>query len=267
MNEMIEKKERFRCLVNSPPMNSEPGLQNIIKILCISDTHMLHEEIDFSNSPSDCDIIIHAGDFCGWSKDSELKRFRHWFRALPFKHKIVIAGNHDWPMDWKSSMFMENGSSRLSPFRPRSREMALLFQQNFKRDGIHYLEDSGVNIMGLNFWGSPWQPPFYDWAFQLPESKLAKYWEMIPITTDILITHTPPYGILDNNGRGSETLMARIHELKLKAHIFGHIHESHGLQELCNGTVFVNAAICDISYNPTNWPIAISIGVPNEQKA
>lgn len=163
------------------------------------------------------------------------------------KHKIFVAGNHD--------IIFETSN---------------LAAKEIRQDGTHYLEDSSVVIDGIHFYGSPWQPAFYDWAFNLPRNSpaLARKWESIPSDTDVLITHGPPYGILDvtkdyfnspNHSVGCELLRQEVADrLLLKLHCFGHIHHSYGQVKVDN-TLFVNAAICDESYQPTRDPIVVEI--------
>jgi len=133
--------------------------------------------------------------------------------------------------------------------------------------GITYLQDSGCEIEGVKFWGSPWQPWFFDWAFNLERGEqLRRKWALIPDDTDVLITHGPPAGILDlcPDGRrvGCGDLRLRVEQIEPMAHIFGHIHHSAGQVEPLVGrrTRFINAAICDESYLPTN-PVQV-IGLP-----
>ncbi|MDF1816105.1 MAG: hypothetical protein P1V20_28145, partial [Verrucomicrobiales bacterium] len=107
-------------------------------------------------------------------------------------------------------------------------------------------------------WGSPWQPEFHDWSFNLPRgSALAEKWALIPEDTDILITHSPPRGILDlcsHGGReGCDDLLKRVVELRPALHLFGHIHEAHG-KEFHNETNYINASICNLGYRPVNSP-------------
>jgi len=130
--------------------------------------------------------------------------------------------------------------------------------------GVHYLEDSGIEIDGVSFWGSPWQPEFNHWAFNLYRGEqLAQKWALIPDDTDVLITHGPPLGILDfvpsGEHVGCEDLKNRVDQMpSLKAHIFGHIHYSYGMVAR-NGKYFVNAANCSEEYEAVNVPIAIDI--------
>ena len=203
-----------------------------MKIVCISDTHTLHRQVEVP----DGDVLIHAGDLCNRGTRGEVKQFMAWLAELPHRHKIFIAGNHDWPF-YKF---------------PR-------FAKRWVKHGI-YLQDTSVTIERVKFYGSPWQPEFYDWAFNLPRGKhLARVWSCIPEDTDVLITHPPPLGILDAGDRlGGEDLARRIQELSLKLHVFGHVHLGHGTEEREN-TTFVNASICDIDYRPVQAPIVVEL--------
>jgi Icc-related predicted phosphoesterase len=146
--------------------------------------------------------------------------------------------------------------------------------ENLSQSDITYLEDSSFTIetpefsRPIKFYGSPWQPWFYDWAFNLPRlgTELQEKWNRIPEDTDVLITHTPPngYGDLVNNWKqpnthvGCECLISRVGEINPLVNIFGHIHEGYGVQ-YGGKTLFVNAAICTAGYEPTNKPIVIDL--------
>lgn len=211
-----------------------------MRLVCISDTHNHQIEIP----PGD--ILIHAGDATNTGTIDELQDFFIWFSSLPHEHKIFVAGNHDLLFE-----------------RDKVSAMSLL------DDRIIYLEDAWVVINDMKIYGSPWQPVFYEWAFCLPRGEmLAKKWKLIPDDVEILITHCPPYGILDEASdergivnEGCEELKRRVEILckkKLKAHIFGHIHEANGVLEKY-GVKFINASICDESNLPTRKPIVIDI--------
>ncbi len=208
-------------------------------IVCISDTHNRHDEI---NVPVG-DILIHAGDATTIGNLPQITAFNRWFSSLPHKHKLFIAGNHDW-------MFETNPT----------------FAQSLLDKSIHYLQDSFINIEGLKIYGSPWQPRFYDWAFNLNRgAELAEKWKLIPNDTDILITHGPPNGILDEVPRkffventGCEELRKVVEKIKPKLHVFGHIHCGYGQTEQF-GTKFVNASTCDEEYQPTQLPIVVDL--------
>lgn len=218
-----------------------------MKIIFISDTHTLHGQM--LNEIPEGDVLVHCGDVSGRGVGSEIQDFLAWFSSLPHKNKIFIAGNHDFGFQYRDHVLQKTLES--------------LREQN-----IHYLEDSGIEIDGVKFWGSPWTPPFYNWAFMLNEDEIKEKWEMIPRDTNVLITHGPPLGILDlvvygQENVGCPALMEEIVKLKdLKVHAFGHIHEEYGtamgLGE--NGPIFINASTCTLRYKPWNKPIVIEIG-------
>jgi len=196
-----------------------------MRLVCLSDTHTLHERVEVP----DGDVLIHAGDFCGRGDTFEAFTFAQWFLGQPHRHKVVVAGNHDVCLEKDSSL-------------------------GRKLFGGAYLFESGVEIEGLKFWGAPWQPEFYDWAFNLPRGpRLREKWAKIPVGVDVLITHGPPHGVLDRVGdrlTGCEELKKALVRVKPKLHIFGHIHEGYGRE---GGSV--NASICTAAYRPTNSPI------------
>lgn len=210
-----------------------------MRLVCISDTHSLHRHIP--HVPAG-DVLIHAGDCLGAGTLDNVKDLNDWLGTLPHQHKIVIAGNHDW-------VFQE------------ARSFAIEALTN-----ATYLEDSGVEIDGVRFWGSPWTPTFMDWAFMRDRGKpINEHWGLIPADTDVLITHGPPHGIADEVDMGLQfehvgcvDLLQRVRQLSLKAHIFGHIHEGYGEYTL-NRTRFINASTCTERYEPTNSPIIIDL--------
>ncbi|MBW2962466.1 metallophosphatase domain-containing protein [Mesonia aestuariivivens] len=207
-----------------------------MKITCVSDTHNLHEKIIL---PTEGDVIIHAGDSTEGGTKRELKNFLKWFSALPFKHKIFIAGNHDF--------FLENISAP---------ELHRLIPKN-----VTYLKDNGITIEGVKFWGSPYIPSQDKWAFTKPVNKMEAHWEKIPDNVDILITHTPPKGILDETNRqveiGCPALAKEILNKKPKVHVFGHLHENYGTVKL-QYTTYINATSFFKDLNFINMPITLN---------
>ena len=95
------------------------------------------------------------------------------------------------------------------------------------------------------------------------DEQLANKWALIPENTDILITHTPPYSILDMTDAckhvGSHSLRARVSEIKPKLHVFGHIHEQGGHEFEWNGTKYVNASHMEENYIPINQPVRVEL--------
>ncbi len=210
-----------------------------MKIVCLSDTHNRHELI----AVPDGDVLIHAGDATERGTIEEIVRFNRWFAGFPHWHKIFVAGNHDW-------LFETNND----------------FARNLLDASIHYLQDSFVEIENLKIYGAPWQPRFFDWAFNLNRgAELAEKWRLIPNNVDVLITHGPPFGILDEVARGilventgCEDLKKRVVEIRPKLHVFGHIHCGYGRIEKF-GVQFINAANCNESYEPTNAPVIVDV--------
>lgn len=202
-----------------------------MKIVAISDTHGQHHDLDLPKG----DMIIHAGDVSKRGTKTEILDFLDYFSALDYEYKIFIAGNHDF--------FFEKESAE---------DIANVIPPN-----VIYLNDSGIQIEGVNIWGSPIQPWFFDWAFNRQRGiDIVKHWELIPKNTDILVTHGPPMGILDKTTKGlsvgCEELTRTIESLhQLKMHIFGHIHEAYGCQEM-GGTEFINASVLDVKYRLRN---------------
>lgn len=209
-----------------------------MKLILISDTHNKHRWIKTNEIPEG-DVLIHAGDYSGRGSTEETKSFLDWFSNFHHKHKIFIAGNHDF-------FFEKKSQAEIDAILP---------------DNIIYLNNSGFTIDGINFWGSPDQPIFFDWAFNKTEEELKETWSKIPSNTDVLITHSPPYGILDKTIRGKSVgcnhLMRQVEIIQPKVHVFGHIHESYGIFEKHN-TTFVNASLLNEKYYRVNEPIEIT---------
>jgi Icc-related predicted phosphoesterase len=133
---------------------------------------------------------------------------------------------------------------------------------------ITMLLDSACDVDGVAFYGSPWQPWFGGWAFNFPRSDdddvAFTTWRRVPDKTEVLVTHGPPYGILDRVARGGmsvgdRVLRERVATLgRLRLHAFGHIHEAYGEVDI-DGVRYANASICTLQYEPTNAPIVIDL--------
>ena len=196
-----------------------------MRIWHISDTHSYHEQLEI---PSNIDMIIHSGDCSNninpYLNENEVRQFINWYKEVPVKYKIYVAGNHD-----------------------TSIEKRLITKKDFEDAGIIYLEDDVVEIEGLYIYGNPYTPKYGNWAFMKTPEKLNRYWrEVRPIYTDILVTHGPPKGILDksyNRSReidqcGDKNLLNMVKELNPIYHLFGHIHNVKDL---------MNSGTCSLS--------------------
>jgi len=220
------------------------GISNKImkkKITFISDTHNKHKHLTskgMGNILGSGDILVHAGDCTSMGQKHEINEFLKWFSNTEFEHKIFIAGNHDFGFEEQTDI-----------------------AQEYKNLGITYLFDNDITIDGIKFYGSPWQPEFHNWAFNLPRGEeLAAKWEKIPDDVDILITHGPAYGILDyapiGGHVGCEELYRKIAEVKPKIHVCGHIHDGYG-QKTMGGIEFLNASVLNDRYEYAHKPIVV----------
>ncbi len=210
----------------------------MMKITFFSDTHNQHSRISFTSG----DVLVFCGDLTTRGALSEVKDFSDYVKNLNYNHKIVIAGNHDFCFEDQRRVEAEK----------------ILTDNN-----LIYLNDTGVEIDGVLFWGSPIQPWYHDWAFNRPRGEvIKKHWDLIPINTNVLITHGPPFGILDlcsDGGRvGCHDLLESVKKIKPQINAFGHIHESYGTDEL-DGIKFINASSLNKSYKQTNLPISIDL--------
>jgi len=215
---------------------------------CISDLHGCKPALQGG------DLLIVAGDLTGRDTMPEYLKFNEWLSDQDYKRKIVIAGNHDGLIEKGVDVLVGKGKNMLC--NPLLAHLSV------------YLQDSGTTFEGLKIWGSPWTPTFLNWHFMKDRGDpIKEKWDLIPDDTDILITHGPPYCILDKvevsskgdkyKRAGCMDLMNRIPQLKnLKLHVFGHIHGSCGMESI-RGVTFVNASIMDEDYNPVNKPVRI----------
>jgi predicted phosphohydrolase len=198
-----------------------------VRIVAVADTHLFHADLDVP----DGDVFVHAGDLCRGGDLDELREAVAWIAALPHRHKVIVAGNHDWAF---------------------AREPAVA---RAAIAGAIYLEDAETTIDGLRFYGSPWQPEFNDWAFNLPRGpRLAEVWSKIPTGIDVLVTHSPPAGFGDRSPVGDRAgcadLRRRLAVVRPRLHLFGHIHQDGGLWQH-DGTVHANVTTWECERAPT----------------
>lgn len=207
-----------------------------MKVWHISDTHGFH---DLLTIPNDIDLVIHSGDCSNYrdpySNESEVRTFIDWYKELPIKHKVYVAGNHD-----------------------TSIEKGLVKASEFYENNIHYLENDYVTIEGVKIFGSPHTPQFGNWAFMKDRVKLERFWRVaIHEPCDIIVVHGPPKGCLDksydrdNNMEscGDKSLLNLILDMEPKYMLFGHIHNCKDI---------INAGMLKLSGCPT-WFINGSV--------
>lgn len=235
----------------------------------ISDTHGKHRALSENNMLPDGDVLLHAGDLTNVGEVKQISDFCDWMSELTqYKHKIVIAGNHDLTLDEDS--YYPELCKRFHFGKRKNDEEA----RRLMRTSPHftYLEDATVeNIFGYNVYGSPWQPEFCNWAFNLKRgAECDKIWDKIPTETDILLTHGPPLGYGDlclpgKHRAGCLELLNQIEgRIKPLVHVFGHVHEGYGVTT--NGvTTFINASTCTLQYRPMNKPTVFDLPVKSNE--
>jgi Icc-related predicted phosphoesterase len=206
-----------------------------LRLVLLSDTHQLHREVDVP----DGDILIHAGDFTMFSESIEaILDFNDWLGKLPHRHKIVVPGNHE--------SFLEADPS----------ERSLLSNSTV-------LVNEGIEVEGLRIWGSP-VTPMYGGAFGMTAPKDRKrLYAQIPQGIDILVTHGPPFGILDSDPvsglhAGCRELFDAVMDVRPKLHVCGHIHAAYGVFQT-EHTTFVNASRLGLHSDPDGAPFVFEV--------
>jgi Icc-related predicted phosphoesterase len=201
-----------------------------MRIVHISDTHNAHHSLH--DLPA-ADIIIHSGDFSMAGTGKEVVDFVEWFGGLDYQYKIFVAGNHD---------------DCLSGKKPET-------IQRFLPAGCHYLCYSGIEIEGVKFYGVP-----FFWKDDV-NGRIPQIMAQIPANTDILITHRPPYGILDRTNNwafGCPDLLQAVLKISPRYHLFGHIHGAFGVDKFLE-TTFVNASLANEKYELVNSPFVFDV--------
>ena len=216
-----------------------------MRITFISDSHNKHNLLNGFLPGGD--LLIHAGDISSRGYTHEIENFAKWYDKIDnYDSKVFICGNHDFGFQDDA----EKVKGLLTGYKT-----------------IDYLQDDWMGVGEdmdnmVKIWGSPWQPEFHNWAFNLPRGeKLKEKWDMIPDDVDILVTHGPAFGKLDfvpydGVNVGCEDLLSKIQEIKPKIHLCGHIHSGRGVV-FSEGTLYVNASVLNDRYEFRNKPITI----------
>lgn len=225
-----------------------------MNIVFFSDSHGFHNEMTLPEA----DLAICSGDISMRGDRREVEGFMEWFMKQPVKHRVMIAGNHDFWFD---------------KTHPRSPNYKLEDDSHLDMipDGIIYLENSSVTIEGIKIWGSPVTPWFHNWAFNMLPEDLETFWDQIPSDTDIIVTHGPCANTkldLCKSGHkvGCPSLTKRITEIRPKILAFGHIHEAYGVDDkfipddegVEKMTRLINCSVLNIQYYMANEPVLIN---------
>jgi len=207
-----------------------------LKLVIVSDTHGRHERLGVLSG----DVLIHCGDFGVGEMDGEqsISELDSWFFRQNFRMILCIGGNHDF----------------------FAQELRSLAKPVFRHAKL--LQDDSATLDGVIFYGAPWVPELASWAHYLTTDAIQRAWMKIPENVNVLITHTPPKGILDKNSSGKECgcphLRNRLEQLRPAVHCFGHIHASAGTVEI-GGTRYVNASIVNSRYQVVCKPTVIQL--------
>lgn len=248
-------------IVDDPWAEAKP--EGWTRFVCFSDTHGLHGTIPRRHRPP-ADVLLHAGDFTNTGELEQVKSFAEWLEAYPCSHRVVIAGNHD--VTFHEEYYRDRGAPRFHRNAPYDCGKA----KGFFAKCI-YLEDAAAEVCGYSVYGSPWQPEFCDWAFNLARGEECREkWDLIPESTDILITHGPPanYGDLCSHGAraGCVDLLGAIRDRCIPVSVSGHIHEGYGCSA-DHATLYINASTCTHGYVASNPPIVFDAPPPDQLRA
>ena len=221
-----------------------------MKLAIISDTHGMHEQVELP----DADVLIHCGDFTARDTRQELEQFARWHGSHSHEHKLILCGNHD-----SSDISYES------------------YKEIFSEYGVTYMQDETVEIDGTRIYAMPWTPTFYNWYWMKDRGpKMREMTDKIPLDTNVLITHGPQFGVMDETEEGlnvgCEQLRRRMIMLsELQVHCFGHIHEAYGRELVVNefnlmeshvdhgGYESINASIVNRQYKPVNKPVVAEL--------
>jgi len=244
-----------------PRLTTKKGaLVPSLRFVAISDTHSQHRNMG-EIPPGD--VLIHAGDMTLFATREQLIDFNDWIGTCPHRHKIVIAGNHDFTFDDEffrtpsNRSFWEFGTQSLASDH-RAVEMRGLLSN------CHYLQDELTVIDGISIYGSPVQPPLvgHSWAFSQDDNSRRATFARIPEDIDVLLTHSPPYGhgdrSMDGMRHGCKILREELRRVKPKFHVFGHVHDGYGVSQE-DGTVFINASTTACNYWPYHEPVVFDV--------
>lgn len=212
--------------------------EGLLKLVCISDTHTKHEQIQI---PNEGDVLIHAGDYSYRGTLPETQKFLDWFAAQPQPNKILVPGNHDF-------LFEENPTLALEMCNERN---------------ITLLDNKYAEHDGVKFYGCPMTPTFGDWAMMMTHWESKDYWERVTDRMNVLITHGPPYKVLDRvpggGFAGCRYHREAIERLKPDVCIFGHIHLGGGGEYVNDSIRYYNVACLDERYVVVNPPRIIEL--------
>lgn len=263
-----------RKLLLSDFDGARPKREGTVRFVCISDTHSCESKTMAATTSletiPDGDVLLHCGDFSNVGRPEEIATFAKWFAKLPHARKIIIAGNHDLSLDVDSyaSTARRFGHGQVDDVAGTCARVRALIEAI---PNCTYLQDSHTEVEGIRIWGSPWQPEFCAWAFNLPRGEPCRAkWRLIPQDTDVVLTHGPPLGHGDLTSSGVRAgCLDLLDELQTRVrpqfHCFGHIHEGYGVST-DGTTTYVNASTCNLQYRPVQKAIVFDVEIPSRPR-
>uniref|UniRef100_A0A914UWR2 Calcineurin-like phosphoesterase domain-containing protein n=1 Tax=Plectus sambesii TaxID=2011161 RepID=A0A914UWR2_9BILA len=269
--EMLKTKRPVKLV--RPMKLDTPIRPDYVRFVCVACSH--GNFIDPKTVPPG-DVLIIAGDFTSCGLPKEIKAFNDNMGQLKHTYKVVIAGNHECTFDQN---FMKGSHKDATQAKELALKQALQAALSSAKTSSPkslltnciYLEDAEVELFGLKIYGTPWQPTFDNWAFNMPRGQnLLDKWNQIPVGVDVLVSHTPPLGHGDMLASGARTgcvelLNSVSKRIRPKYHVFGHIHEGYGCTT--DGyTKFINCCMCNHNLQPTHDPVLFDIHLPTETK-
>lgn len=254
----------FSRMQNKLPGSVSSKVVKTLRFVCISDTHSGHDQM--KHEIPDGDVLIHAGDFTLRGLLGEVNAFNKFIGSLPHKYKIVIAGNHEHCLN----SVVPSAANGTFPdghvqCNEQLRKHSSVSDTRKLLSNCIYLQDEAKEIEGIRIYGSPWTIEHGTCAFACDSAMLKCKWDAIPTDVDVLITHSPPFGVCDKTHRGKhagckDLASAVTGRIKPKCHIFGHIHEGYGTFQTAS-MLFINASICTKAYEPVNKPVMFELEI------
>jgi hypothetical protein len=287
------------------------------RFLVISDTHNFEFENAsgaFSLPLPKADVVLHCSDLTNVGGSSSFKNVLKMLGSIDAEKKLVIAGNHDLDLDkkyWQNTLQEGDDPEEVEMEHLEEHATAMKIMTGYlaREAGVTYLEEGTHTFTlknGAKFtvYASPYQPEFNNWAFgyERGHDRFNNYRQRAhgvhsiaqnPVPdfpgVDIMMTHGPPKGILDQCEQGSmgcDNLLRAADRARPRLYCFGHIHEGYGAKLITwesgkedskansypeghtvpisfgKETLMVNAAIRDGKNEAVNAPWLIDLELP-----
>lgn len=209
-----------------------------LQLAVLSDTHELHREL---RMPSFADLLCCCGDWTMMSHSMlAVLDFNDWLNELPYRHKILVPGNHEVYLAEDRALRSMTSSAIM-------------------------LINEGVEIDGVRIWGSPIIPSGGGAFCVKAAEDRRRIYDAIPTGVDILITHSPAFGILDEPPDGPHCgdpeLTEALRRIRPRLHLCGHIHGARGMVA-ADGITHLNAAMLTSYGDLVDRPFLMRMKMP-----